>query len=188
MSTLAETRVVGRLPMSRVALYIILASETVFFGTLLVAYASLRDQLHRPIQHGPAYLLIPSVNTLLLLISVLSAWRATINIRAGRISALLFWLAITLTLGSIFVGGQIYEFSRSGMRVDDPALGGVFFALVGFHAIHVLAGMVILILDLVRTRLGDFSAARHDAVDLGAFFWYYVAAIWLVLFAALYLL
>jgi len=97
-------------------------------------------------------------------------------------------LLITLLLGLIFVTGQVYEFSHAGLRIDDQTFGGVFFTLMGFHAVHVLGGVVFLALNYVRARLGDFSSNRYEAVELGNLFWYYVAAIWLVLFAVLYLL
>jgi cytochrome c oxidase subunit 3 len=95
---------------------------------------------------------------------------------------------LTLLLGLVFVTIQIYEFSHAGMRINDQAFGGVFFTLMGFHGLHVLAGVVFLIINLVRTRLGDFSPNRYEAVELGTWFWYYVTAVWVVLFGALYLL
>ena len=79
------------------------------------------------------------------------------------------------------------EFNHSGMRVDDSAFGGAFFALISFHALHVLAGMTVLGLNLARARLGDFTARRHVAVAVGTWFWYFVTAVWIVLFAVLYL-
>jgi cytochrome c oxidase subunit 3 len=59
---------------------------------------------------------------------------------------------------------------------------------MGFHGLHVLAGVGFLIINLARTRLGDFSPTRYEAVELGTWFWYYVTVVWIVLFAALYLL
>ena len=91
-------------------------------------------------------------------------------------------------LGLVFVTVQIYEFSSAGMHINDQAFGGVFFTLMGFHGLHVLAGVVFLIINLARTRLGDFSPTRYTAVELGTLFWYYVTFVWIVLFAALYLL
>ena len=59
---------------------------------------------------------------------------------------------------------------------------------MSFHGLHVLAGMVMLTIGIVRARLSDFSAGDAGAIEIGSLFWYYVAAVWLVLFAALYLL
>ncbi len=178
----------GRLSTGKVALLVILASESVFFATMLVAYAAMRDQAAWLLQHTLARLTIPLANTAILLLSVLPAWHATVSIQRGRTAALQGRLISTLLLGSVFVAGQVYEFSHAGLQIDDGTFGGVFFVLMGFHALHVLAGMVFLIINLVRSRLGDFSAGRSEAVELGTWFWYYVAAVWIVLFAALYLI
>ena len=91
-------------------------------------------------------------------------------------------------LGLLFIVGQIYEFNHAGFQINDLAFGGVFFTLMGFHAVHVLAGVVFLILNMVRTILGDFSGRNHEAVVLGNWFWYYVTAVWIILFMALYLI
>ena len=178
----------SRFSTGKVALSIVLASESVFFVTMLVAYISLRNQANWPVEHTLGRLTIPLANTAILLVSTLAARRATLSIRQGKTAALKSWLLSTLLLGLVFVGGQVYEFGRAGMRIDDQAFGGVFFTLMGFHGLHVLAGVVFLSINLARARLGDFSPARYDAVEIGTWFWYYVAAVWIVLFAALYLL
>jgi cytochrome c oxidase subunit 3 len=188
MNILTEPRSMSRLSTGRLALFFILASESIFFATMLVAYISLRNQTIWPVEHTLGRLSIPLANTLILLVSTLSAWRGTVSIRHGKTSALKGWLMSTLLLGLVFVIGQVYEFSRAGMHIDDQAFGGIFFTLMGFHGLHVLAGVVFLIINLLRARLGDFSPGSHDAVVLGTWFWYYVAAVWIVLFAALYLL
>ena len=183
----ADIQPASKLSTGKVALLTILASETVFFVTLLVAYAALRGQLHWPVQHTLTRLALPLANTLVLVVSVLPASFATTRLRQDKASTSQALQAMTLALGLIFVAGQIYEFGHAGMRVDDQALGGVFFTLVGFHALHVLAGMAFIIINLVRTRLGDFSAGNYESVELGTWFWYYVTAVWIVLFSALYL-
>jgi heme/copper-type cytochrome/quinol oxidase subunit 3 len=188
MSTLVNSHPMSKVSNGKVALFIILISESVFFATLLVAYAALRDQTNWPVDHHLARLTIPLINTTILLLSVIPAWRAIVSARDGKQSALLTSMAVTLTLGLIFVGGQVYEFSHAGLHINDQAFGGVFFTLMGFHALHILAGVVFLIINLVRTRLGDFSPSNYDLIELGSWFWYYVTVVWLVLFAALYLL
>jgi cytochrome c oxidase subunit III len=156
--------------------------------TLLVAYAALRNQFNWPIQHNLARLTIPLVNTLILLVSILPAWLATTNIRKNRSSASQFAQIITLCLGLVFVIGQVYEFRYAGLHINDQAFGGVFFTLMGFHALHVLAGITFIVINIIRSRLGDFSATNFDPIELGTWFWYYVVAVWILLFSALYLL
>ena len=91
-------------------------------------------------------------------------------------------------MGLIFIIGQFYDFSNAGLQVNDPSFGGVFFTLMGFHAVHVLAGVVFLALNYARANWGDFSSTRYEAVELGNWFWYYVTGVWLVLFVVLYLI
>jgi len=187
MNMSASAQPMDKTSTGRIALLITLGSESVFFLTLLVAYVALRDEVSWNVPHTIIRLSIPIVNTCVLFISTIMAYQAHIAIRRDNRLALRNYLLITILLGLAFVAGQIYEFSHAGLHIGDQSFGGVFFTLMGFHALHVLGGVVFLILNFLRTSLGDFNALRHEAVELGVWFWYYVAAVWLVLFAALYL-
>ncbi len=187
MSVLAQPRPATGTSTGKITLFIVLASESVFFATALMAYLALRQQAVWPVEHTLARLTGPLANTAILLASAAAAWRATASIRAGKAFALRIWLMCAILLGLLFVACQVIEFSRAGMHVGDEALGGVFFTLMGFHAAHVIAGVFFLLINLVRAGLGDFSSSRYEAVEIGNWFWYYVAAVWLVLFTALYL-
>lgn len=188
MSSMTASRPVTRISSGRIAFFLTLGVETVFFVTLLVAYFALRNDNGWNVSHTLYRLAIPVINSSILLASTIVAWRSNRAIHQNRRTELRSGLIVTLVMGLVFVAGQIFEFNRAGLRVDDQAFGGVFFTLLGFHAVHVLAGVVFLALNLMRTDLGDFSAEQHEAVDLGTWFWYYVAAVWLVLFTALYLI
>jgi cytochrome c oxidase subunit 3 len=174
---------------AKIALLVTLGSETAFFGMLLAAYLYLRSDLGswQLSQATLARLAIPAVNTLLLIISAVTAALGQRAIHKGKASPLQSWMGVTLLLGVIFVAGQVYEFTSTGMSPSDQAFGGVFFTLMGFHALHLIAGCLVLALVLVRARLGDFTARKHVAVDIGTWFWFYVVAVWVVLFSALYL-
>jgi len=188
MNSMTSAHPMSKTSTGRIALFITLGAETVFFITLLVAYAALRDEVSWNIQHTLTRLTIPLINTATLVISAITAWASTNAIRQNKQIALRNGLLVTVILGLIFVAGQVYEFSHAGLQIDDQSFGGVFFTLMGFHAVHVLAGVVFLALNYLRANLGDFSAEQHETVELGTLFWYYVTAVWFVLFAALYLI
>lgn len=175
---------------AKLALLVALGSETFFFGMLLAAYLYLRaDQASWPLTHAPlGRLIVPGVNTIILLFSAVSAAIGQRAVQKGKPQELRSWLWVTLLLGIIFIAGQVYEFTSTGMSPSDQTFGGVFFTLMGFHALHLVAGSIVLGLVQVRTYLGDFSAKRHLAVDIGIWFWFYVVAVWVVLFSALYLM
>jgi len=187
MSSMTTSHPMSKTSTGKLALFITLGTESVFFVTLLVAYIALRDSVSWNVPHTLSRLTIPLVNTAVLFISTIVAHAALTAIRRDNQTALRNNLLITLLLGLLFVAGQIYEFSHAGLQISDPSFGGVFFTLMGFHALHVLGGVVFLGLNYLRASLGDFSGNRYEAVELGSWFWYYVAAVWLVLFVALYL-
>jgi cytochrome c oxidase subunit 3 len=130
---------------------------------------------------------IASVNTVILLASAVLAGSANRAIAQGRNGSLKRGLVRAFGLGLVFVAGQIFEFRHSGMSLHDFGFGGIFFALIGFHALHVLAGMIVLGLNLARSHAGDFTPRQHVAVTAGTWFWYFVTAVWIVLFVVLYL-
>jgi cytochrome c oxidase subunit 3 len=172
----------------RIALLVTLGTESVLFATVLVAYAALRSQVNWQIPHTLTRLTVPLANNAILLASALMVWWSTRAIRRGNQKALRTGLLISLLLGLCFVAGQVFEFNHAGLRIDDQSFGGVFFTLIGFHAVHVLAGVFFLFINLLRATLGDFSARSYSAVELGSWFWYYVTAVWAVLFVTLYLI
>jgi cytochrome c oxidase subunit 3 len=182
----AEARRQG---IARTGLLAALASETVFFGTLLSAYLFMR--LGQPgwpqVATTPARIVLPALNTLVLLVSALAVVLGERALVRGSARGLSLGLGAALVLGLVFVGGQIAEFTSNGMQPGDQAFGGVFFTLMGFHAVHVLAGAVWLAINLVRTRLGDFTSARHISISMGTWFWIYVTCVWLTMFIGLYL-
>jgi cytochrome c oxidase subunit 3 len=170
-------------------LLLVLASETVLFGTLVMSYLFLRGGASSMTYVRPGALDtgIAAANTLVLLVSAVAARSSLAAIGRDDVRGMKRGLLLAFLLGLVFVAGQIFEFRHSGMSVRDFSFGGVFFALISFHAAHVLAGMLLLGLNLARAQAGDFSARRHVAVTAGTIFWYYVAAVWVALFAVLFL-
>jgi len=173
---------------ARMGLLLLLGSTGAIFWILVMVYVFLRSsRLQASSPFTPAQLALPTLNTAILLLSAGMARWALCGIHNDNRAALQWGLAASLLLGLIFAGGQIVEFRLSGMAPADRGAGGIYFVLIGIHALHVLAGVVFLAINWWRARMGDFSAHAHIAVEIGTLFWYFVTAVWLVLFAALYL-
>lgn len=175
---------------ARTTLLIVLGSETFFFGTLISAYLFLRaEQINWPYTHAPLTMyIVPAFNTVLLLVSALTVFFGRRSILQEKEKTSRGWYLLSLVLGLVFLAGQVFEFLRAGMSPSDQAFGGVFFTLMGFHGLHLLAGIIVLLLLAVRLSWGDFNAHRHVAIDIGTWFWYYVVGVWVVLFSVLYLI
>lgn len=187
------TQVASVQPSSRqraaITLFVILAAESVFFGSLVMVYFYLRSRVgYPPFEAGGLYhLSVPLANTAILLFSSLCAWASTRHMAKGNTRAAEGWTWAALALGLVFIAGQVLEFQNSGFQISDAAYGGVFFALMGFHALHVIGGGVFLAINAWRLAAGDFSVEEHAALSAGAWFWYYVFLVWLVLFSVLFL-
>jgi cytochrome c oxidase subunit 3 len=166
-------------------------SEVMLFGALFAAYFVIRGEsrewppvpgLERP------ELLLPGLNTLLLVSSSGTMQLAVRAARSGDRSRILRWLGLTLLLGGVFIMVQGYEFATNGFGLDAGVFGSTFYILTGFHGAHVLAGLGLMAIVANRARLGFVSAERHTAVEATSYYWHFVDAVRIFLFSTLYLL
>ncbi len=104
MSTDVRPQPMSRVSTGRLALLVTLGTESVFFATLLVAYAALRGQVNWDIPHSLSRLAIPLVNTGILLISAVTVWWSSRAIRRGQTAALRKWTAGIGAVGIMFRG------------------------------------------------------------------------------------
>ncbi len=65
---------------------------------------------------------------------------------------------------------------------------GIYFAMTGLHAIHVLAGMIVIAWLISKARKGVFGPDRFAAVDFVGLYWHLVDLVWIFLFPLLYLI
>lgn len=166
-------------------------SEVMLFGALFAVYFVIRAEsaewppakgLERP------DLLLPGLNTLLLVSSSVTMQWAVRAARGGVRSSIGRWLGLTLLLGGIFIVIQGYEFATNGFGLSSGTFGSTFYVLTGFHGAHVLAGLGLIGVVANRARLGLVSADHHTAVEATSYYWHFVDVVWLFLFLTLYVL
>ncbi len=101
-----------------------------------------------------------------------------------------WWLA-TIVLGATFLIGQITEYItqyREGITIDQNLFTSAFYTLTGFHGLHVLVGLVMLVTMLGLAFLGDFrSGRRRTLLNVVSIYWHFVDAVWVVVFSLVYL-
>ncbi|MEP7040490.1 MAG: cytochrome c oxidase subunit 3 [Chloroflexota bacterium] len=165
-------------------------SEVMLFGALFAAYFVIRSESGGwpPDGHERPELLLPGINTLLLLSSSVTMQWAVRAIGRGDVQKMRLGLRITLLLGSIFIIVQGYEFATSGFGLDAGVFGSTFYTLTGFHGAHVLAGLGFMAIVATRARRGLISAERHTAVEAASYYWHFVDVVWVFLFSTLYVL
>jgi len=132
---------------------------------------------------GPA----AAVRALWVSTGLLLASSATVEVAARR--GRQAWLLASMLLGGAFLAAQAFlwwTLWRAGLVPESSGYAAVFFALTGLHALHVLGGLVFfggLALELARARAHDRPG---PSLRLGALYWHFMGAIWLVLFTLLY--
>jgi heme/copper-type cytochrome/quinol oxidase subunit 3 len=177
---------------AQIGLMVFIAFETMIFAGLVTAYWVLRaGSFSWPPPHLPRLPLAVSwVNTAVLLLSAVAMSRAVAAIRDGNRAGLRTGLVAGAVLGVGFLGVQGSEWVRlihQGLTLSSGTYGSTFYTLIGLHALHVVGAVVWLLVVLAVAQRGGYSARRHMGVTLCAMYWYFVCALWVVLFAVVYL-
>lgn len=117
---------------------------------------------------------IPLFNTLLLLSSGVSVTSGHHYLLAGETRYTFFCLVVTICLGSVFLGLQIFEYGHSLVRVRRVVYGSTFFLLTGFHGFHVTVGVVLLVLLGGRAYFHNFSNLNLVGFEVSRWYWHFV--------------
>ena len=129
---------------------------------------------------------IPLINTLILLTSSCTVTWAHHGIISGNRDALIKGLSITVILGAIFTGFQIFEYKVAEFSFTDGIYASTFYLATGFHGFHVLVGTLFLLVCLIRARAGHFKPEQHFGLEAAAWYWHFVDVVWIFLFACIY--
>ncbi len=178
---------------STTGMLLFLGTEVMMFATLLSAYIVLRfaSSSWPPPQLPHLPLLLTSINTVILLSSSIFIHRAQKNISAKNQKKLIFHLLITLVLGSGFLSLQALEWIRlihEGLVPQTGAFASVFFTITGFHGLHVLIGILLLVFLLIQTMRRINTEHHHNAIHVGSMYWHFVDIVWIVVFISLYII
>ena len=178
-------------PNGKLGMWVFLASEVMFFTGLIGAYIVLR--MSNPAWPGSAGHLnvwIGACNTLILICSSTTIVLALAASQRGETPALRRWLLATIALGSLFLVIKGYEYSAKFSHDIFPSTNvfwSCYFALTGFHALHVLGGILFNLVVLSYTRSHDLWAQRSHRLELAGLYWHFVDIVWIFLFPMLYL-
>jgi cytochrome c oxidase subunit 3/cytochrome o ubiquinol oxidase subunit 3 len=196
MSTIAtplpETTAAWTLPYrGKVGMACLIFAESAIFTIFVVAYLfyvgkSLIGPTPREVLETPIFF------TVCLLSSSLTIHFAARFLERGRRGAfLLLWL-LTIVLGALFLYGTGQEWHRliyeHGLTISTNLFGTTYYSLVGLHASHVTAGLIMLSIVLffgLAGRVGPEQSARVDVLSL---YWHFVDAVWVVVFTVVYVL
>ena len=172
-------------------LIIFLIADGMTFAGFFAAYLTYKAV--NPLPEGAIYeleLLIPTINTILLLVSSATFHKAGKALIKKHHHESQKWLLITSTLGITFLICQLFEYFHLPFGLTDNLFASTFYALTGFHGLHVTLGTLMILIILWQTRINGGSVSYKnmfpfEAVEL---YWHFVDGIWVILFIILYLL
>ncbi len=175
----------------KVGMICLIIGETAIFSIFVLAYVFYIGKS----QWGPQpreVLSVPIVNTICLLSSSLTIWLSERAVEHGQIKKFTAWMGVTIALGSIFLGGTGYEWYRliyhDGLTIQTNLFGTTFYSLVGLHASHVIIGLVMLITTWMFAMTGHITRKNSERIQTMAYYWHFVDAVWVVVFAVVYII
>lgn len=172
-------------------LILFLIAESMIFLGLFSAYLTFKLMAPDwPPEGTPELeLLLPGVNTIILISSSFVIHNADIAIKKNDVKGMQLWFGITAAMGAIFLVGQLYEYSHLEFGLTTNAFASTFYALTGFHGLHVFVGLLLMLTVLWRSRQpGHYSSDHHFGIEAAELYWHFVDVVWIVLFILLYLL
>ena len=103
--------------------------------------------------------------------------------------AALPWVYVTALLGVAFLGGQYYAWERitaTNSNLSTSISSGFFFILTGVHAVHLMGGILALLYAGATTWLRRPPESRRIVIDVTAWYWHFMALLWVYVFGLLY--
>ena len=181
-----------------------LITEVMFFGGLFTAYAIYRWKFPEAWNEGSHELDIRlgGLNTAILIGSSLTVVLSILAAQKGDQKAIVRWLWTTIGLGLAFLVVKAFEYSAKfehhlfpGEHFSDHVLHpqtelffGLYFAMTGMHAVHMVIGIGLFGVLLRMAKKGRFTPEHHSWLEMCGLYWHFVDIVWIFLFPLLYLL
>lgn len=168
----------------------LIIAESAIFTIFVVAYLFyVGKSLTGP---TPAQVLeTPVFYTICLLSSSITVHFAEKSLARGKQAAFLGLWSFTVLLGSLFMLGTGLEWRRliyeRGLTISTNLFGTTYYSLVGLHAFHVTAGLLLLSIVLIFTLAGRLNEQESGRIGILAMYWHFVDAVWVVVFTVVYI-
>jgi cytochrome c oxidase subunit 3 len=175
----------------KVGMACLIIAESSIFAIFVVAYLfyvgkSLSGPTPREVLETPIFF------TICLLSSSLTMHFAGRSLESGKRGAFMGLLLLTIVLGGLFLYGTGREWHRliyeHGLTISTNLFGTTYYSLVGLHASHVTAGLIMLTMLLLFGLAGRVGRDQSARVDVLSMYWHFVDGVWIVVFTVVYVL
>ena len=168
-----------------------LLSEVALFGTLITTYLT---YLHQD-EVGPTPAEVFTMGLVLASTACLLSSSGTVHVaekalHSGNQSAFCFWWGLSIALGVTFLVGTGIEWREliheHGLTIGRNLFGSTYYTLVGFHALHVTGGVIIMTIVLGLALKRQITHKNQTGVQLVSWYWHFVDVVWIVVFTVVY--
>ena len=175
----------------KVGMACLIFAESAIFTIFVVAYLfyvgkSLTGPTPREVLETPIFF------TVCLLSSSLTIHLASKLLERGKRGAFLGLWFLTIVLGGLFLFGTGQEWHRliyeRGLTISTNLFGTTYYSLVGLHAFHVTAGLLMLAIVLLFGLAGRVGREQSARVEVLSMYWHFVDVVWVVVFTVVYVL
>jgi cytochrome c oxidase subunit III len=189
--SLAEIQRPWSLPYrGKVGMACLIIAESAIFTIFVVAYLfymgkSLTGPTPREVLETPIFF------TICLLSSSLTIHYAGRSLERGRRGAFLGLWSLTIVLGGLFLFGTGREWHRliyeHELTISTNLFGTTYYSLVGLHAFHVTAGLIMLLIVAIFAFAGRVGKEQSQRIEVLSLYWHFVDAVWVVVFTVVYI-
>src|SRR6202047_3092433 len=175
----------------RVGMACLIIAESAIFTIFVVAYLfyvgkSLTGPTPREVLETPIFY------TICLLSSSLTIHLAAKSLARDRVGAFLGLWVLTIVLGGTFMYGTAQEWHRliyeHGLTISTNLFGTTYYSLVGLHAFHVTAGLLMSLRVAIFGFAGHMGVSQSGRVAVLSMYWHFVDVVWVVVFTVVYVL
>ncbi len=187
----------------KLGMWLFLFTELFLFGGLFLVYAVFRAKYSEDFHTAADELntFIGTLNTVFLLVSSMTVAMSVTAIQKNNKKLALFLVFITLVLAGLFMMNKYFEWSHKfeynlypGSEVlknlprGELLFFGLYYMMTGLHALHVLIGMILLSINIVKIGKGTVNRQHYLLLENSGLYWHLVDLIWIFLFPLLYLI
>jgi len=172
------------------AMWCVIATEFMLFVCMFGAYYYLGTNKYRWAQEMPPKLLYPIILLAILLSSSFVLKWGESQVKAENFGAarLALWLAVIMGLGFLALQTVEYVSHWKELTPYSDSYGSIFYAITSLHAIHVIAGLLMLSYVGVLPRYGETRGSPHRAYETVALYWHFVDFVWILIVVLLYVI
>jgi cytochrome aa3-600 menaquinol oxidase subunit 3 len=171
--------------------WIFLGAEIMLFATPFASYFTLVDRTGNGPSGAEIFEIMPVlIETLVLLTSSFTIGLGIHAMRLGRQKAMIAFFAITLILGLVFLGVEIFEFLHYvhiGAGLQTSAFTSILLTTLGTHGAHVTVGLFWGLFIILQVKKRGLTPETTNKSFIFSLYWHFLDVVWIFIFSFIYL-